>query len=244
MAPRHSRTTAVMTEVHLCSRAFNRCITWHVALLSVVAACAPTLVSGAGPDTTVVLHVTAELRMPSFRRLCADAEFEVAGRTVRALLETAGIVVDWRDCRSARPDCEGSTRERVGVEVRLRPQAKAADGLVCGEVTRDYLGRPVIVAYLAPHVDLATAFRFHVASRSNPALGDIRIGQLVGLTLAHEVGHWLGLPHAPSGVMKARPALEEVTALASQRLAFEQQQGSRLRHALLQRSIAVVAGNR
>ena len=218
-------------------------IVWHVAMMSVVVACSPTLLLGGAPDTTVVLLVTAELRVPHSGAL-RDAEFEVAGRTVRTLMETAGIVVDWRDCRSARLDCEGSTRERVGVEVRLRPQAKAADGLVCGEVTRDYLGRPVIVAYLAPHAHLAAAFRFHVASRSNPSLGDIRIGQLVGLTLAHEVGHWLGLTHAPSGVMKARPALDEVTALASQRLAFEPQQGSRLRQALRQRSIAVVAGNR
>jgi hypothetical protein len=218
-------------------------LTWQTALVSIVAACAPTTVLGAVADTVVVLQVTAELRVSPTNAL-SDEEFDVAGRTVRALLETAGVRVEWRDCRAAGQDCEGSTRERVGARVRLRPQAKAADRLVSGEVARDYLGGPVIVAYLAPHVDLAAAFRFHVASRSNPSLGDIRIGQLVGLTLAHEVGHWLGLPHAPSGLMKARPALEEVTALASQRLAFESQQGSRLRHALLQRSIAVVADSR
>ena len=216
-------------------------LAWKIALVSIVATCAPTAVSGADPDTVVVLNVTAELRTPS--GALPDDEFDVAGRTVRTLLETAGIVVDWRDCRSARPDCEGSTRKPLAVEVRLRPQAKAADHFVCGEVTRDYLGRPVIVAYLAPHVDLAAAFRFHVASRSNPSLGDVRIGQLVGLTLAHEVGHWLGLPHAPSGVMKARPALEEVTALVAQQLAFAGAQGSRLRTALRDRSTAIVASN-
>jgi len=217
-------------------------LAWNIAFISIVATCAPTAVSGADPDTVVVLNVTAELRAPSGNAL-ADDEFDVAGRTVRALLETAGIVVDWRDCRSARPDCEGSTRKRLGVEVRLRPQAKSAERFVCGEVTRDYLGRPVIVAYLAPHVDLVAAFRFHVASRSNPSLGDVRVGQLVGLTLAHEVGHWLGLPHAPSGVMKARPALEEVTDLVAQRLAFAGAQGSSLRTALRTRSAAIVASN-
>jgi hypothetical protein len=218
-------------------------IGWHVALMSVAVACSPTLLSGGASEATVVLHVSAELRAPHSGAL-RDAEFEVAGRTARALLETAGISVELRDCRAARSDCEVSAPGNVVISVRLRPGRKTTDVTACGEVARDYLGRPVVVVYLPPHADLATAFRFHVASRSNPALGEIRTGHLIGLTLAHEVGHWLGLPHAASGVMKARPALEEVTALASQRLAFESRQGLRLRQALLQRSIAVVADNR
>ena len=218
-------------------------IAWHVALMSVVVACSPTLLLGGASDTTVVLHVTAELRVPPSGAL-RDAEFEVAGRTARALLATAGILVELRDCRAPRSDCEVSAPGDVVIDVRLRPGRKTTDVTACGEVARDYLGRPVVVLYLPPHADLATAFRFHIASRSNPALGEIRTGHLVGLTLAHEVGHWLGLPHAASGVMKARPALEEVTALAFQRLAFESQQGSRLRDALLQRSMAVLAANR
>ena len=222
---------------------FQPRITWHVALLSAVVACSPTLLLSGASDTTVVLHVTAELRVPHSSAL-RDAEFEVAGRTARSLLATAGIPVELRDCRGATPDCDVSAPGDVVISVRLRPERKRTDVTACGEVARDYLGRPVVVVYLPPHADLATAFRFHVASRSNPALGEIRTGHLVGLTLAHEVGHWLGLPHAASGVMKARPALEEVTALASQRLAFESQQGSRLRNALLQRSLAVLAANR
>jgi hypothetical protein len=222
---------------------FQPRITWHVALLSVVVACSPTLLLGGASDTTVVLHVTAEVRAAHSGAL-GDAEFEVAGRTARALLATAGILVELRDCRADKSDCEVTAVGDVVIDVRLRPGRKTTDVTACGEVARDYRGRPVVVVYLPPHADLAMAFRFHIASRSNPALGEIRTGHLVGLTLAHEVGHWLGLPHAASGVMKARPALEEVTALASHRLAFESQQGSGLRHALLQRSIAVLADNR
>ena len=218
-------------------------IGWRVALMSVVVACSPTVVLGGASDATVVLHVSAELRAPHFDGF-RDAEFDVAVRTARTLLATAGIAVELRDCRAASSECDVSAPSHVVINVRLRPSRKATDATACGEVVRDYLGRPVVVAYLPPHADLATAFRFHVASRSNPALGGIRTGDLVGLTLAHEVGHWLGLPHAISGVMKARPALEEVTALASQRLAFESQQASHLRSALLQRSIAVLADNR
>jgi hypothetical protein len=218
-------------------------IACQLAVMSVVVACSPTLLLGSASETTLVLHVSAELRA-SHTGTLPDAEFEVAGRTARTLLATAGIAVDLRDCRAAVSGCGESAPGQVVISVRLRPARKTTDVTACGEVVRDYLGRPVVVVYLPPHAELATAFRFHVASRSNPALGEIRTGHLVGLTLAHEVGHWLGLPHAASGVMKARPAFEEVTALVSQRLAFESQQGSGLRHALLQRSLAVLAANR
>ncbi len=215
----------------------------RVALLSIVVACSPTVLLGVASNTTVVLHVSAELRAPHFDGF-RDAEFEVAVSTAKTLLSTAGIGVDVRDCRTAGSECMVSAPGQVVINVRLRPGRKATDATACGELARDYLGRPVVVVYLAPHADLATAFRFHVASRSNPALGGIRTGDLVGLTLAHEVGHWLGLPHARSGVMKARHALEEVSALVSQRLAFESQQASQLRRALLQRSVAALADNR
>ena len=221
----------------------QRRLAWHAALISVVIVGSPTMLLGGASDTTVVLHVSAELRAPHSAAF-PDTEFEIAGREARALLATAGIPVELRDCRTAPSECEVSAPGRVVISVRLRPGRKATDATVCGEVARDYLDRPVVVVYLAPHADLATAFRFHVASRSHPGLGEIRMGQLVGLTLAHEVAHWLGTPHAASGVMKARPAVEEVIALASQRLAFDSDQGSRLQYALLQRSIAVVAANR
>ena len=216
---------------------------WRVALMIVLAGAAPAWVDGAGSDPTLASGVTADLQILDSGNLHAT-ELDIARRVARALLATAGVGAEWRDCSGADPHCDVSKLGQVAIRVRLRPERKSTDVTACGEVARDYLGRPVVVVYLPPHADLATAFRFHVASRSNPALGEIRTGHLVGLTLAHEVGHWLGLPHAASGVMKARPALEEVTALASQRLAFESQQGSRLRHALLQRSTAIVADNR
>ena len=192
-------------------------LAWNIAFISIVATCAPTAVSGADPDTVVVLNVTAELRAPSGNAL-ADDEFDVAGRTVRALLETAGIVVDWRDCRRRDLIVKDPPGSVSASEVRLRPASRPNVSSVAKSrvTTLEDPSWRLSRTTCGP----GTAFRFHVASRSNPALGDVRVGQLVGLTLAHEVGHWLGLPHAPSGVMKARPALEEVTDLVAQRLAF------------------------
>jgi hypothetical protein len=220
----------------------NAWCAWRFALMLVLGSGTSAPLSGARSDTHVS-GVVAELQILASGDLHAT-EFAIARHTARELLETAGIGVEWRDCTGAVPGCDTSGPERIAIRVRLRTERKTTDVAACGEVARDYLNRPVVVAYLPPHLDLVSAFQFHVAARSNPALGHIRLGHLVGLTLAHEVGHWLGLTHAPSGVMKARLALEEVAALASQRLAFEPQQGSHLRQALRQRSIAVVAGNR
>lgn len=187
--------------------------------------------------------LVAELQIIGFGDLDAE-EVDNVQRVAQTLLTTAGIRALWRDCRRPDAQCDLSAPGRVAVLVRLRPERKHADSAACGEVVRDYRRRPVVIAYLPPHADLLSLFRFDVAARSNPALGGIRIGHLVGLTLAHEVGHWLGLSHAAAGVMKARPGVEEVSAMASQRLTFEARQGSQLRQALRQRAVEVVADNR
>jgi predicted Zn-dependent protease len=52
------------------------------------------------------------------------------------------------------------------------------------------------------------------------------------MTIAHEVGHALGLPHAATGVMKASLSVREVVALRAARLRFTHEQAAAMRQAL------------
>lgn len=52
------------------------------------------------------------------------------------------------------------------------------------------------------------------------------------MTIAHEVGHALGLPHAATGVMKAKLSVRDVVALRALRLRFTREQAAAMHHAL------------
>jgi hypothetical protein len=52
------------------------------------------------------------------------------------------------------------------------------------------------------------------------------------MTIAHEVGHALGLPHAATGMMKGRLSVREVVALRAARLRFTPAQASAMRRGL------------
>jgi hypothetical protein len=84
--------------------------------------------------------------------------------------------------------------------------------------------------------------RSGVAGRSTPALATLEVGHLIGLTVAHEVGHALGLSHARSGVMKARPSIDDVVALRGARLTFRLSEATRMRAAITGRHERTMAG--
>jgi hypothetical protein len=81
--------------------------------------------------------------------------------------------------------------------------------------------------------DLVRAMRTSTAGRSHPALATVELGHLAGLTIAHELGHILGLPHAPSGVMKARPGMDEVVKLRASQLRFLPPDAARMRQTMV-----------
>jgi hypothetical protein len=173
-------------------------------------------------------EVTLELQVGVHGTLTADA-LELARITAQALLATAGIRVDWQNC-SSREGCERDVTGLAPILVQLLPVRKASDPAICGEAARDgRTGIRTVLVYVPPHADLMRGFQKH----RHPALTTLRTGHLVGLTIAHEVGHGLGLAHSESGVMKARSAVEEVLALRTSRLAFQAAQGTRMRQAML-----------
>jgi len=178
-----------------------------------------------------------ELRLGARGRL-DDASLRLTERTVGELLLSAGISAQWRDCRPQ----ETCASDHLVVLVQLLSVPKMTDGEACGEFVRDQRSdTPTVLVYLPRVVEMLVSIRAGSSARSNPALASVEIGHLLGLTIAHEVGHALGLTHGRSGVMKARPSLDEVIALRMSRLVFGKKEQTVMRVALIARSDELMA---
>jgi hypothetical protein len=154
----------------------------------------------------IILHVVADR---------GDAQQVRA--TATRLLATAGIVADWRECDAIVTRCE----PLVGldaVNIRLLP-TRAATSPQCGLIVRD--GRTsTILMYVVRHRELVWRIRHSPAGRAEPALSMLEVEDVTGLAIAHEVGHFLNLPHSHRGVMQAFIGPDELVALRRARLAF------------------------
>jgi hypothetical protein len=185
--------------------------------------------------------VTVQLRV--FPHAVVDAPtLQLARETATDLLESAGVGVHWRDCPMGDPAC-GSEAAARSITVRLLP-TRLSGGHVCGQAIGDLVSGATVLVYVPRTTELARTVRLSAAGRSNPALATLEAGHLLGLTIAHEVGHALGLIHATSGVMKARLVIEDVLALRASRLMFMPREGARMRQAMLGGPRAVVADAR
>jgi len=168
-----------------------------------------------------------------------DAALQRIEQTVGALLAPAGIGANWHGCQ---PPGDCSSEHPVIVLVQLLTVSKMTDGEVCGEFLRDQRsGVPTVLVYLPRVVELQQAMRGGSGARDSPALATTQIGDLVGLIIAHEVGHALGVPHGRTGVMKARPSVDDVIALRLSTLAFQQKEATVMRLAIIARSEGLLA---
>ena len=186
---------------------------------------------GAAEPPTVELQVGVHSNLD-------PSNLELARNTATALLTSARIAAHWRDC-----GVEACTAAPAGVVlVHVLSISKMTDAAASAEVVRDgRTGIPTVLVYLPRIAELTRAIRRGSESRSTPVFATLEVGHLVGLAIAHEVGHALGLAHAPVGIMKARPSLDEILALRTSRLAFQKDEGERMRMALVTRSDSVVA---
>jgi hypothetical protein len=159
-----------------------------------------------------------------------EATVALAQETAGALLAAAAIDVAWRDCLG-QGNCAESPY--AVVLVQLLPATKATDAEICGEIVRDARSHvPMVLVYVPRLITLTQVMRSRAAGRSHPALATLDVAHLIGLTVAHEVGHALGLPHAKSGVMRPRPSMDDVIALRGSRLAFTKSEATQMQAAV------------
>jgi hypothetical protein len=159
------------------------------------------------------------------------ASVKLAKAIATELLESACIEAEWPDDGVSG---SGNGRGLMWVDVQLLPHRKATQPDASGEVAHDGRTRaPAILVYMPRIAELVRALRTSTAGRSHPGLATVELGHLAGLTIAHEVGHILGLPHAPSGVMKARPGMDEVVKLRASQLRFLPPDAARMRQTMV-----------
>ena len=155
-------------------------------------------------------QATLELRVITYSSL-DPADLLLARQTAIALLATAGLQVTWRECMG---DSCAVPSEGPFLLVRLLPIASLSAPEMSGAVVREpATNHPSVLVFVPRNVEVTQKIRQSPAGRSNPGLATLAPGHLVGLTVAHEVGHSLGLTHAASGPMKAEPTPDDLIAM-------------------------------
>jgi hypothetical protein len=176
-----------------------------------------------GKEVAVRLHVVLHLSLGLEDRA-------LASETARAVLDDAGVIVEWHECSALTTACPEPSGPNV-VTVRLL-ETTAGRHQASGHLVRNFRHGSTALVYVPRHRELTRAVRHSPSGRVHPALSTLRTGHLLGLTIAHEVGHALGLHHGPTGVMKAHIGMEDILALRSSRLTFLPDESRRMRQAV------------
>jgi hypothetical protein len=169
-------------------------------------------------------------------RVRAYADKKVDEATVRPALEvaehllaSAGLVVAWRVCDTAQScPVEDTPVPEIVVILSSRDRQNGRENCgVAAHGARDSAGTVMVsVPCLA-----GVAFRLtrRAGTGTNPLLAMPRHDDLIGAIVAHEIGHLLGVRHAPAGLMRASLEANDMIALRSGKLRFSPAEAGRMR---------------
>jgi hypothetical protein len=188
------------------------------------------LVAGSTPVTNQADSDMVALRVRAY------ADKQVDGATVRPALEvaehllaSAGLVVAWRVCDTAQScPVEDTPVPEIVVILSSRDRQNGRENCgVAAHGARDAAGTVMVSVPCVASV----AFRLtrRAGTGTNPLLAMPRHDDLIGAIVAHEIGHLLGIRHAPAGLMRASLEADDMIALRRGKLGFSPAEASRMR---------------
>lgn len=197
---------------------------WAVAA-AVTAGLGLVRVAPPAADPVPVIHVFVEKGL-------AAAPFERVPAAAAAMLAAAGVRSRWRFCSMETP-CDDLNGFRPTVTVIIRAGLKRLNPDPCATASRspDRATGTVVVNHRCV-ADALHAISYGAAGRAMPSLRLLQLGDVVGLVVAHEIGHIAGLRHT-EGVMHARLNPNDLVAFQRGSLAFARSEAAALRTALL-----------